>query len=131
VNQAAFKDVDGDENLLSEVVRQCHDQVMTPNLLEKCGHFDHAAFINGSIRHFHKLVGLSQVPTRRIIIQADIQSGKTAAGIGISQSLCGSLRVPMICLAKGVDESIDLTEKMKDLTQGMMISQAHVISGKC
>lgn len=37
----------------------------------------------------------------------------------------------MICLTKGVDESIDLTEKLKDLTQGTMISRIHVISGKC
>lgn len=130
-NISSFKDVEEDEELLKEVIRQSKREIMeSSNLRAKCATFDHDAFLDESIRHFHKLVGQSEQSQKRVVIHGDTQSGKTAAGIGIPLSMCGLLKLPMVVLTKGVDESIDLTEKLKDLTLGTATKEEHVIVGE-
>lgn len=129
-NYAIYKDVEDDSDLLNEVVRQCQEKVMTPYLTQKSGYFDNATYINGSIRHFHQLVGNPQQPQKLLVCQANTQGGKTDAVIGTALSMCGHLRMPLFCLTKGNAESIDLADKLKECAVGTMVDRERVLSGK-
>ena len=129
-NQLYFKDVEEDKELFDEVLRQVKNAAMVPYLKENCGNFDYDAFLDTIITHLHKLVGQPQYAQRRIFINGDTQSGKTIAGIAIPQSLCGLLKIIMVVLTKGVDESIDLTDKLKDSVLGTSTTKERVIVGE-
>lgn len=124
-----FKDVDADEELLDEVVRQCKARIMElPYLREAVGKFDHDAFLDIYIRHFHKQVGLSAYTHRRCVISGRTQSRKTAVK-AIIQAMCGLLKIPLAILTKGVDESIDLTDKLKDFADEKLVFKKHIVAG--
>ena len=129
-NQSYFKDVEDDEELFNEVLMQVKKNVMVLNLIEKCGNFDYDTFLDKFITHLHKLVGQEQRTPKRFVINADPQCGKTIAGIAIPMSLCGSLKIILVVLTKGVDESIDLTDKLKDSALGTCITEERVIVGE-
>eukprot|EP00956_Cyclotella_meneghiniana_P007824 scaffold10435_cov69-Cyclotella_meneghiniana.AAC.4 len=129
-NQSIFKDVEADKVLYAEVVTQAKNIIMeSPNLREECGKFDYGTVLEGCLAHFHKLAGHPERMQRIQAIQGDTQSKKTPAGIGVPMSMGGYLKVPVVVLTKGVDESIDLTEKIKDLTKGTLTTSEHVVFG--
>ena len=59
------------------------------------------------------------------IVAGRTQAGKTAV-IGLLQSLCAVLRIPLIVVTKGVAESIDLHKKLLEYTRGTEMEREHV-----
>lgn len=130
-NVCLYEDVDADPTLLQSVINKSKDIVMrSSNLREMCGKFDYDSFIDKAIKHFHALVGKeSGVREKIFIIAGRTQAGKTSA-IGVIQSLCGLLNMPLVVLTKGVDESIDLHTKLVRLADGTMVEEKHIVVGK-
>jgi hypothetical protein len=114
-----------EKNLLDDIVKKCQQTIMaSSNLREQCGKFDYNSFIDKAIRHLYSLnednneYGM-QLLEKLIVIAGRTQSGKTAIK-GVIQSLAGMLKLPLIVLTKGVDESIDLHIKLANLTEGKL-----------
>ena len=63
------------------------------------------------------------------IIAGRTQAGKTSVK-GVIQSLAGLLRIPLVILTKGVDESIDLHSKLVDLASGTLIEEKYIVVGE-
>lgn len=131
-NMCLHKDVEQDDTLLDTVISKSKAIVMeSPNLRLKCGNFDYDGFLDKAIGHFHALVGQQTgVLEKTFIIAGRTQAGKTSVK-GVIQSLCGLLRIPLIILTKGVDESIDLHSKLVDLATGTLVEEKHIVVGKC
>ena len=129
-NQSYFELVEKDKDIFDEVLRQVKDEVMVPNLKENCGNFDYNAFLDTFITRLHKLVGQQQATQIHFIVYADCQAGKTLIAIGIPQSLCSFLKIPMVTLTKNVAESFELCAKLKDATVGTSIKEDRVIAGE-
>eukprot|EP00956_Cyclotella_meneghiniana_P040887 scaffold208413_cov23-Cyclotella_meneghiniana.AAC.1 len=130
VNQGLFKYVEANKDLYNEVMTQAKKTIMeSPNLIQECGKFDYNTVLDGSLNHFHKLIGQREGSQRIQIIQGDTQSKKTAAGIGVPMSMGGFLKVPVVVVSTNVAETIDLTEKMKSLTKGTLTNEEHVVYG--
>ena len=129
-NVGIYKDVDQDDALLQMVINKASAKIMeSSNLRRMCGNFDYNAFLNKAIRHFHALVGQESGVLEKIcIIAGRTQSGKSSVK-GVIQSLCGLLRIPLIILTKGVDESIDLHAKLVHLSHGTLVEEKHIVVG--
>ena len=82
-----------------------------------CGKFDYNSILDKTIRHFHTFVGCEINREIKFVVAGRTQAGKTSVK-GIIQSLCGLLKIPLIILTKGVDESIDLHVKLVYLAEG-------------
>ena len=130
-NHILHKDVEQDETLLQIAINKVQAKVMTsPNLRKKCGNFDYNGFLDKAIRHFHDLVGQESGLLEKIfIIAGRTQAGKTSVK-GVIQSLAGLLRIPLVILTKGVDESIDLHSKLVDLASGTLVEEKHIVVGE-
>ncbi len=80
------------------------------------------------VRHFHQLLG--QQPNvcqeKNIIIAGRTQSGKSAVK-AVLQSIRHFLKIPLIVVTKGVDESIDLHKKLLDFAQNTAINQRDIV----
>jgi len=101
------------------------------NLREKCGNFDYNGFLDKAVRHFHELAGKENGLLEKIfIIAGRTQAGKTSVK-GVIQSLAGLLRIPLVILTKGVDESIDLHSKLVDLASGTLVEEKYIVVGEC
>lgn len=129
-NLPLFQDVN-DHDTLEAVIRKSKDTVMkSPKLREMCGKFDYDTFLDKAIRHFHALVGQETgVVEKLFIIAGRTQAGKTSVK-GVIQSLCGLLKIPLVVLTKGVDESIDLHAKLVILADGTLVQGKHIVVGK-
>ena len=46
--------------------------------------------------------------------------------VGVVQSMCGLLKMPLIVLTKGVDESIDLHQKHLSFSEGTKMAKEHI-----
>ena len=104
--------------------------MMSPNLKDKCGNFDYKNFIGKAVRDLHDRLGQKDNDGKKYVISAPMQSGKSGVK-GILQSLAAVLEMPTIVLTKGVDESIDLSEKLKDLSEGTKtVKREHVVVGE-
>ena len=130
----SYKDVEADTALLSEVVKQCQTKIMKSKYLRaECGNFDYASFLDKSIRHFHSLVNLESVARldmeKLFLLAGRTQSGKSAVK-GVIQSMCGLLRIPLVILTKGVNESIDLHVKLVRLSDGTLVQKEHIVVGE-
>jgi len=130
-NQIPHKDVEHNESLLQIVINKVQAKVMSSsNLREKCGNFDYNQFLDKAVRHFHELAGKESGLLEKIfIIAGRTQAGKTSVK-GVIQSLAGLLRIPLVILTKGVDESIDLHSKLVDLASGTLIEEKYIVVGK-
>ena len=129
-NIPLYNDVNSDKMLLEAVISKSKDIVMqSPNLQKMCGKFDYNSFLDKSIRHFHTLVGQDCEVEKTFVIAGRTQAGKTSIK-GVIQSLCGLLKIPLIILTKGVDESIDLTVKLVQLSKGTLMQEKHIIVGE-
>ena len=130
-NLPLFQDVNDDT--LEAVIRKSKDTVMkSPKLREMCGKFDYDSFLDKAIRHFHALVGQDQqteVVEKLFIIAGRTQAGKTSVK-GVIQSLCGLLKIPLVVLTKGVDESIDLHAKLVIFADGTIVQGKYIVVGK-
>lgn len=126
-----FQDANGNPAKLDAVIKLARGRTMESKYLrESCGNFDYDAFLDKAIRHFHDLVGEESGVLEKIFILAGrTQAGKTSCK-GVIQSLCGLLRVPLVILTKGIDESIDLHAKMVKLADGTKVQEKHVVVGK-
>lgn len=108
------------ESLLDDVVKKCQDTIMASSILrEQCSNFDYNTFIDKAIRHLHSLNvdPDGDLLEKLMVIAGRTQSGKSASK-GVIQSLAGMLKLPLIILTKGVDESIDLHMKLVKLAVG-------------
>lgn len=80
------------------------------------------------VRHFHQLLG--QQPNvcqeKNIIIAGRTQSGKSAVK-AVLQSISHFLKIPLIVVTKGVDESIDLHKKLLDFAQDTALNQKDIV----
>ncbi|KAL7540610.1 hypothetical protein ACHAXR_010249 [Thalassiosira sp. AJA248-18] len=123
-----FMDVKEDNVLLDAVVNKSKDIIMeSSNLRNMCGKFDYNSFLDKAIRHFHALVGQeNDILEKLFIIAGRTQAGKTSVK-GVIQSLCGLLKIPLVVLTKGVDESIDLHVKLLRLSAGTSIQEKHIV----
>lgn len=125
-----FRDVEQKESLLQTLINVCTANIMaSSNLLEACGRFDYVAFIDSAIRLFHNLVGDPNVPEKLMIVAGRTQLGKTSVK-GVVQSLCGLLKIPLIVLTKGIDESIELHKKLVKFADGTNVNPNHIVIGK-
>ena len=131
MNHINHKDVEHDESLLQIVINKVQAKVMSSsNLREKCGNFDYNGFLDKAVRHFHELAGKENGLLEKIfIIAGRTQAGKTSVK-GVIQSLAGLLRIPLVILTKGVDESIDLHSKLVDLANGTLVEEKYIVVGE-
>jgi len=126
-NLPLFNDVKQDGMLLEEVIKQSKEIIMeSTHLRNKCGKFDHDSFLDKAIRHFHTSVGQERDQEIKFVIAGRTQAGKTSVK-GVIQSMCGVLKIPLIILTKGVDESIDLHVKLVDLSKGTLMQEKHIV----
>jgi len=132
-NLKMFQYANDNSDQLDALSKVCTNEVMESQSLRKsCGNFDYNSFLDKAIRHFHDLVGEeSGILEKIFIIAGRTQSGKSSCK-GAIQSLCGVLRIPLVVLTKGVDESIDLHAKMVQLSDGTLVQEKHIVvaSGK-
>ena len=130
-NLPFYKDVAEDSTLLEAVINKSKGIIMeSSNLRNMCGKFDYGLFLDKAIRHFHTLVGQeSGVLEKIFIIAGRTQAGKTSVK-GVIQSLCGLLKIPLVVLTKGVDESIDLHMKLVRLSEGTTVQGKHIVVGE-
>ena len=117
--------------ILDAIINQSKNEIMkSQNLRQSCRNFDYDSFLNKAIRHFHLLVGEEIGVLEKIfIIAGRTQAGKTSCK-GVIQSLCGLLRIPLVILTKGVNESIDLHAKMVKLADGTLVQEKHIVVGE-
>ncbi len=130
-NLKHYNHVDSTPGLLDKVIERGSATTMkSPNLREKIGKFDHGNFLDKALRFFHDGVGQKDHDGKIFVVAGRTQSGKSAVK-GVIQSMGGVLGIPVIVLTKGVDESIDLNEKLTDLANGTLVRKEHIVVGEC
>lgn len=130
-NLKHYNHVNSTPGLLDKVIEEGSAATMkSPNLKEKIGSFDHESFLGKALRLFHDRVGQKDHNGKTFVVAGRTQSGKSAVK-GVIQSMGGVLGIPIIVLTKGVDESIDLNEKLMDLANGTLVRKEHIVVGEC
>lgn len=130
-NLKYYNHVNSTPGLLDKVIEEGSAATMrSPNLREKIGSFAYESFLDKALRLFHDAVGQKDHKGKTFVVAGRTQSGKSAFK-GVVQSLGGVLGLPGIILTKGVDESIDLNEKLTDLANGTLVRKEHVVAGEC
>ncbi len=105
----------------------CIERVMTDFIIEKCGNFDYQNFIRKMLHYFHtSLSGSTDSRQNTFIVAGKTQSGKSSVK-GVLLSLCGLVKIPLVILTKGVAESQDLYNKMKQFAKESCMPLRYVI----
>ena len=126
-----YNKVNSTSQLLDKVIElEIAATMESPNLREKVGNFDHGTFLDKAFRCFHNAVGRKDHKGKTYVVAGRTQSGKSAVK-GVIQSMGGVLEIPVIVLTKGVDESIDLNEKLRELSEWTPVKREHVVVGEC
>ncbi len=130
-NKLHYDHVNSTPGLLDLAIEEYSAAAMkSPKLRDKCGKFDHKDYLDKSFRCLHAQVGQKNHQGKKYLIAAPTQSGKSGVK-GISISMTGNSGVPMLVVTKGIDESIDLCEKLKDLVDGTSVKREHIVVGEC
>lgn len=120
-DQGAALHDDMNKIALQMAIESCIERCKSKYLLERLGGscFPSDQFLRKVLYHLHHgLAGADKMLEKLFIVAGRTQAGKTAV-IGLLQSLCAVLRIPLIVVTKGVAESIDLHSKLLEYTQGV------------
>ncbi|EJK43979.1 hypothetical protein THAOC_37525, partial [Thalassiosira oceanica] len=118
-DQGAALHDDMNKIALQMAIESCIERCKSKYLLERLGGscFPSDQFLRKVLYHLHHgLAGADKMLEKLFIVAGRTQAGKTAV-IGLLQSLCAVLRIPLIVVTKGVAESIDLHSKLLEYTQ--------------
>jgi len=127
-DQGAALHDDMNKIALQMAIESCIERCKSKYLLERLGGscFPSDQFLRKILYHLHHgLAGADKMLEKLFIVAGRTQAGKTAV-IGLLQSLCAVLRIPLIVVTKGVAESIDLHSKLLEYTQGTEMEREHV-----
>ncbi|GFH47348.1 hypothetical protein CTEN210_03823 [Chaetoceros tenuissimus] len=118
-----------DERSLNDFIQKCIEDIMTDKLRASCSIYKE--LITKSLIAIDELAGTpdllnnEEYRPQQMVIAGRTQSGKSSVK-GVVQSMCGLLKMPLIVLTKGVDESIDLHQKHLSFSEGTKMAKEHI-----